>query len=164
MRRDESTPDTRLSDNPLEVTPASIDSLLQLTLGGLPPGRRGLALFARVRYFDLDRRRAGLPEDVAALVEKLTDTETTLTLVNVNQLEPRRLVLQAGAYGEHQILRVECAGRKVEVGAPWVPVVLRPGCGARVSLAVKRHANVPTLAQPPWLGETGRATGRGRSE
>jgi hypothetical protein len=160
MRRDESTPDTRLSDNPLEVTPASVDSLLQLTLGGLPPGRRGLALHARVRYFDLDRRRAGLPEDVAALVEKLTDKETTLTLVNVNQLESRRLVLQGGVYGEHQILALECGGRKLEVGAPWVPIVLGPGCGARISLAVKRHANVPTLAQPPWLGEPGRAGGR----
>ncbi|MGH1559154.1 hypothetical protein ACRAWD_18630 [Caulobacter segnis] len=38
----------------------------------------------RLRWFDPERRRAGVPPDVAALVEKLSDDETVVTLVNTN--------------------------------------------------------------------------------
>jgi len=42
-------------------------------LGGLPTGRDGYPLHCRLALnFDPVRRRAGIPEDVAALVEKLT--------------------------------------------------------------------------------------------
>jgi len=40
-------------------------------MGGLHHGNRTLTLHTRVRYFDPDKRRPGLPADVAALVEKL---------------------------------------------------------------------------------------------
>ena len=59
-------------------------------LGGLPPKHQGEVLHARVRYFDPVRRRPGLPEDVAALVESLTDDSTSLVLVNLNQSELAR--------------------------------------------------------------------------
>ena len=48
------------------------------------PGRPGGLLNARLRYFDPERKRAGVPEDVAALVSELSDTRTTVTLVNLN--------------------------------------------------------------------------------
>jgi hypothetical protein len=149
MRADTSTPDTRLSDNPLGVTPASTDALVQLTMGALPPARRGSLLHARVRYFDPLRHRPGLPDDVAALVETMTDTKTTLSVVNLDPLSARRVVIQGGAYAEHRIESVACEEKVTSVGAASVVVELGPGCGARLTLTKKRHANAPTFAFPP---------------
>src|SRR5256885_6522393 len=103
MRRDETTPDTRLADDPMKSNQASVHALLALTMGGVHPGVGGNSLVARLRYFDAERRRPGLPEDVAALVERLSKDEAVVTLVNVNQLQARTLVVQGGAYGEHQV-------------------------------------------------------------
>jgi hypothetical protein len=76
--------------------------------GGNEPATSGsLAL----RYVDADRRRAGAPEDVAALVDSLEDGRGAVTLVNVNQTEERTTVVQAGAYGEHTVTEVQTAGR-----------------------------------------------------
>ncbi|MCB0188260.1 MAG: hypothetical protein KDE31_28520, partial [Caldilineaceae bacterium] len=83
MRADETAPDTRLSDDPNHINPAVTETLTQLMLGGIPTGRTGATLHCRLRYFDSARRRAGLPEDVGALVEKLSAEETVVTLVNV---------------------------------------------------------------------------------
>ncbi len=73
MRRDPTTPDTRLADDPMAYNPATVGNLVHLMLGGLPPKHQGEVLQARVRYFDPIRRRPGLPEDVAALVDSLRD-------------------------------------------------------------------------------------------
>ena len=102
MRRDRTTPDTRLSDDPMPLNPATVTTLVELTLGGIYPGHRAGPLHCRVRHFDPDRGRAGLPEDVGALVEGLSATGTVLSLVNVNQSEARRLIVQAGGYSEHR--------------------------------------------------------------
>ncbi len=76
IRRDTSTPAKRLADNMLDLNPAATDSMVQLMWGALLPGREGGLLNARLRYFDPDRRRAGVPEDVAALVSELSDSRT----------------------------------------------------------------------------------------
>src|SRR4029079_4961238 len=102
MRQDPTTPDTRLSDDPMKYNTATVDTLGELMLRGFHPGHKGAPLHCRLRYFDPVKRRAGLPEDVAALVEKLTYDEVTITLVNLNQVEARTVVFQAGAYAEHQ--------------------------------------------------------------
>lgn len=86
MREDRTTPDTRLSDDPMQFNPASVSSLIELMMGGIHPGNKGSVLHCRVRYFDPVARRAGIPDDVAALVEKLSADEVTLSLVNLNQL------------------------------------------------------------------------------
>ncbi|MBC7853053.1 MAG: hypothetical protein IAF94_06425, partial [Pirellulaceae bacterium] len=59
IRGDTTTPDTRLADDPLALNPASVESLIELALGGLHPGRSGSSLFCRLRYFDPVQRRAG---------------------------------------------------------------------------------------------------------
>ncbi len=87
MRADTTTPDTRLADDPLKFNPASVNSLIELAMGGVPTNILGTALFCRVRYFDPANRRAGLPEDTAALVESMSAEQFTLKLVNLNQLE-----------------------------------------------------------------------------
>ena len=72
----------------------------------LPAGDCSI-LYSRLRYFDPANRRAGIPEDVAALVERMTDRGTTLTLVNTSQVAVRDVVIQGGSYAEHQIVSVE---------------------------------------------------------
>ena len=64
---DTMTTDTRLSDNTNKYNPATVTSLVHLMLGGLATEHSG-PLHCRVRYFDPARQRAGLPEDVGALV------------------------------------------------------------------------------------------------
>jgi hypothetical protein len=149
MRKDPTTPDTRLADDPMKFNPASVTSLVEQTLGGLMPGKSGSALFCRLRHFDPERRRAGLPEDVAALIEKMTADELTLTLVNLNQLESRTLVVQAGGYAEHQFVAVADGERKRDVNATHFRVRLEPGAGTRLVLRMKRYVNQPTM-RFPW--------------
>jgi hypothetical protein len=149
IRRDTSTPETRLADNTLDFNPASVDALIRLMLGGLPPGRDGGVLNCRLRYFDLVRRRAGVPEDVAALVDELTDRHVGVTLVNLNATEPRTVMVQAGAYGEHQFESVTLGDRTLPINGPLATVCLQPGSGGRLTFTMRRYVNQPTV-MPPW--------------
>jgi len=148
MRADETTPDTRLADDPLKFNPATVTAMLELAMGGIGPGISGGLLHCRLRYFDAAQRRAGLPEDVAALVDRLDDDSTAVTLVNVNQVEARTVVVQAGAYGEHRIVDVTLDGKRQEVDGGSFTARLAPGAGARLVLKMKRYANPPTLVFP----------------
>lgn len=148
MREDETTPDTRLADDPIPFNPATVGNLVNLMLGGLVPKHQGEVLHSRVRYFDPEARRPGLPPDVGALVERLTADEATITLVNLDPSNDRRVVVQAGGYGEHQFLEVAADGRTVPVDRSSLEVRLAPGSGGRLTLRMKRYANPPTLSQP----------------
>ena len=106
VRHDTTPPDRRLADNMLDYNPAATESMVQLMWGALLPGREGGLLNARLRYFDPDRKRAGVPEDVAALVSELSDTRAAVTLINLNVSQPRTVVVQGGGYGEHQLVSV----------------------------------------------------------
>ena len=147
MRQDTTTPDTRLSDDSMGFNPATVRTLIELMLGGLPP-RHGEPLHCRVRYFDPVNRRAGIPEDVAALVETLTDDEVTLTLVNINQVEARAVVVQGGAYAEHQFISAAVDNRVLPLDQPFFTVRLSPGAGSRIVIKMKRYANQPTFIFP----------------
>ncbi len=151
MRNDETTPDTRLADYLLGIMPATTDTLMQLTTGGYFARGRIWVLHSRLRHFDSQRKRAGLPQDVAALVHELAEDSVTVTLVNVNQAEPRELIVQAGGYGEHQFTRLEGVGAPVDLDAKAVAVRLAPGAGQRLTLRMKRYANRPDLSFP-WAG------------
>jgi hypothetical protein len=148
MRLDRSTPDTRLADDPMAYNPATVDALVRLTLGGLPPKHQGEVLQARLRYFNPIGRRPGLPEDVAALVDSVEADSTSVVLVNLNQNEPRTLIVQGGAYGEHRCEQVTLAGTTTPIRGPRFLVRLAPGAGGRLTVAMKRYALTPTLAQP----------------
>src|SRR5437660_25484 len=98
MEADLITPETRLSDDPMAYNPCSVSSLVYLMLGGIRPLYWGRVLHCRIPYFDPDCRRAGIPEDVSALVENLSADETVLTLINLSRTMPRTIILQAGSY------------------------------------------------------------------
>ena len=148
VRRDTTPPERRLADNMLDSNPAATDALVRLMWGALVPGREGGLVNARLRYFDPERRRAGVPEEVAALVSALSDTQTTVTLVNVSRSQRRRVIVQGGAYGEHQLVGVRRGGETTRVDAPLLTVDLDPGCGATLVLEMKRYANTPTIRHP----------------
>jgi hypothetical protein len=148
MRRDSSPPEKRLADNMLSFNPAATASLVQLMWGGLPPGVDGGLVNARLRYFDPARKRAGMPEDVGALVSQLTDREAVVTVVNLNKTEPQTLVMQGGAYGEHQFESVRIGEKTTRIDSALLTVQLNPGSGERLTLRMKRYANPPTVLHP----------------
>ena len=144
---DTTSRDTRLSDNTLQFNTANLTCLTQLMMGAITP-RYGEPLHARVRYFDPGNQRAGIPEDVAALVERMTDTTTTLSLVNLDQSNPKKLVVQTGAYAEHQVTSVELDGETYSQDRPHFTVTLSPGTGSTLTIHHNRYANQPTLNHP----------------
>jgi hypothetical protein len=156
---DKSSPDTRLADNALEFNPASVASLVQLTQGGLhiarpswsptSPFQGGAPLHARLRYFDPVKRRAGLPEDVGALVDTLDARRACVTLVNLNPNRERIVTVQGGAYGEHALTSVSNGAQSIPLQASSFEVRLAPGCGVRLDVAMRRYALPPTL-KFPW--------------
>ena len=148
IRRDTTPPQKRLADNMLDYNPASTESMVQLMWGALLPGREGGLLNARLRYFDPDRRRAGVPEDVAALVSAMSDTRTSVTLVNLNRSQRRTVIVQGGGYGEHQLVSVTLGGKTTAIDSPLLTVQLEPGAGQTLELTMKRYANAPTSLHP----------------
>jgi hypothetical protein len=147
-------------------SPVAFESLVNLTLGGNNLYGSGDVLHSQVRYFDAERRRAGLAEDVAALVEKIEPDSVTLYLSNTSTVGTRRLIVQMGAYGEHQAVSVTAGGRTTRIDAPTFEVRLAPGAGEELKIAVKRYVNDPTLAFPWdrgwWNSQTPPPAARGR--
>ncbi len=131
------------------ASPVAFESLANLTLGAANLYGSGDVLRSQVRYFDADRSRAGLAEDVAALVEKIEPDSVTLTLVNTSQTASRRQIVQMGAYGEHQATSVRQADRTIPLNASHFEVRLAPGTGDTLVIGIKRLANDPTL-RFPW--------------
>ncbi|MBI81902.1 MAG: hypothetical protein CMJ81_01775 [Planctomycetaceae bacterium] len=148
MRADKTTPDTRLADDPMRYNPVAVRSLTELMMGGIHSGKNGITFHCRLRYFDPERRRAGIPEGVAALVEKMTDEEVVVNLVNTNQLDSRILVVQGGAYAEHQFISVTQGNQQIDIDSGHFSVELAPGSGSQLVLKMRRYANQPTLGFP----------------
>ena len=155
---DGTSSDMRLTDSQLEFNPAAIASLTQLMEGGLylqhgswarsSPNQGGMLLFSRLRYFDPERDRAGMPKDVAALVDSWGPDSLTVSLVNINPTLARSVIVQGGAYGEHQIVSVSDGKTTMPVNGTSFPVRLAPGCGARLTIRMQRFANDPSLSFP----------------
>jgi hypothetical protein len=131
--------------------PVATRALIHLTLGGNDPNGSGhgpMPLHTQIRHFDPERRRAGLPEDVAALVTKITPEGIALMLVNTSPFHTRTVTVQAGGYGEHHFDSVKVADRTFPVDAPYVHVRLAPGSGETLTIAMQRYKHQPTLAFP----------------
>ena len=94
------------------------------------------------------RRRAGLPDGVAALVEKIGAEDMTLTMVNTDPVYSHKLVVRMGAYGEHECTLVTSTKGTVKVGNRDFAVELAPGAGETLTIAMKRFAHPPTVGLP----------------
>jgi hypothetical protein len=144
--------------------PVLTETLLQLVTGTPQVLYNGGLLPTRLAYHDADRRRPGLPPDVAALVDVATDEHVRVHLVHIGLKGLRRVVVQAGGFGEHRIDRVtydaaapghpgdpraytaptpELTEHTIEVGGPRVEVDLPPGHRIRLDLHLTPRAYRP---------------------
>jgi hypothetical protein len=101
-----------------ELNPVLTEALVQLTLGAPQIIYNGGLLLCRARFFDCERRRPGLPRDVAALVETLQAERTVVRVVNLSPFDARDMIIQAGAFGEHRFKRVHYSVRRSEYPGP----------------------------------------------
>lgn len=159
QREDTTTPDTRLADGVMDQNPAQVMALMHQTMGAIHIARPswagagsanvgGSPLYARLRYFDPDARRAGLPPDTAALIDRMTADETGVTVVNLSQTRTRTVTVQGGGYGEHRIKDVRIGDARHAVNDSAFTLSLAPGSGARLVLGMERYVNQPTLTFP----------------
>lgn len=151
MADDDTAPDTRLSDDMNPINPAITEGLVRLMLGGIPVGRSAHTLHCRLRYFNAETRRAGLPEHVAALVDEMSDESVSVQLVNLDPVHEKHVVVQGGAYAEHRMGKLEVKdGPTLDVpgdGSAFT-VKLAPGAGGRLTIAQNRYTRQPTFTFP----------------
>ena len=146
--------------------PVRVNGLAQMTMGAPYPSFNGGLLIAAVRYFDIEKARPGLPEDVAALIEKIESGRTVLNLVNLSAFETRKLIVQAGAFGEHEFTEVTfgeqhkdgggnkvLSDEKVNVNKKYFAVELPPATSIKLDMEMRRHVNKPSYAFPWHRGK-----------
>jgi hypothetical protein len=152
-----------------QCNPVTTEALIQLTIGAPQPIYNGGLLMARLRYFDPERRRPGLPKDVAALVETLAADRTVVRLVNLNPHRERTVIVQGGAFGEHRFTAaahavrtsaypgvngaytapdLEQTARTTPVNDARFQVILPPGMEITLDLGTERFVNAPSYALP----------------
>jgi hypothetical protein len=146
-----------IDDNVNPPNPVFTKALTQVMFGAPQTIYNGGILRATVRYFDIDRMRPGLPLDIAALVDELKLDFAGVRLVNTSRHESRKLIVQAGAFGEHQFTSVTYqdgdSKKSVPLDSRYIAVELAPSASIRVGLTMKRFVNDSTYAFP-WHGGT----------
>lgn len=149
LRNDDGNPEDWDVHHWQDKNPVHTEGLIQLTCGGPQIIYHGGLLHTRLRYFDAAARRPGLPADVAALVSALDDESTTVEIVNTSPLHQRELILQAGAFGEHQFTHAQIEDADVwSVNSQHLPLTLPPGRSVKLRLGMRRYAHTPSYQQP----------------
>jgi hypothetical protein len=160
-----------------QLQPVTTEALVQLTMGCPQVIYYGGIPNARLRYFDADRRRPGLPDDLAALVERVVPSgaaapsNVCVTLVNLSPTLQRSVILQAGALGEHRFHTCEAEVSSAPYPAPrgeyaaaiptatvqtlpvnskHLRIELPPATQIRLTLSVDRFTGVPSYALPDF--------------
>jgi hypothetical protein len=128
--------------------PVTLEGLLQLTMGCPSAVYHGGLLHASLRHFDAVERRPGLPEDVAVLVRRVDADGVDVDVVNINPQSERELVIQGGAFAEHEISGVVVNGREEAVGGADLQLGLAPGSGGSLRLQLRRNSRPATYAWP----------------
>ncbi|MXZ19212.1 MAG: hypothetical protein F4Y84_01110 [Caldilineaceae bacterium SB0665_bin_25] len=153
-----------------QLNPVITEALVQLTLGAPQIIYNGGLLHCRLRYYDADRRRPGLPADVAALVSRLEADRTVVELVNLSPYASRTVLLQAGGFGEHrfeavrytkrtsiypgrppayQSPEVEHSTEEENVGDVYLQIELPPATQIELDITTARYVNEPSY-NLPW--------------
>jgi hypothetical protein len=150
MRADDGDPEEWDVHHWQDRNPVHTEALLQLTCGGPQIIYHGGLLHTRLRYFDAAARAPGLPPDVGALVHELGPEHVAVTLANTSPLHERRLLIQAGAFGEHRFTEADAGGERHAVDGGSLRVTLPPGCTIELRLGMRRYAQAPGYRQPEW--------------
>lgn len=144
--------------------PVITKALVQTTMGTPQTIYNGGLLRATVRYFDAGKRLPGLPKDIAALVETLEEDRAVVYLVNLSLIDNHRIIIQAGAFGEHSFTTLSYQDqksngenqskelKKVEINQSYFVVDLPPGTSIRMNIGMHRFVNKPSYAFP-WHKE-----------
>lgn len=138
-----------------ELTPILVEGLAQLTMGGPMHVYHGGLQHTRVRYYDAQAKRPGLPEGVGALVERLTDKSVTLSLVNLDLFNVKEVIIQAGAFGEHCFAEADILDEQDQImetaaaEGKWLKIILEAGAGIKLCIKMNRYVNQPTY-ETPW--------------
>jgi hypothetical protein len=162
-----------------QCNPVVTEALVQLTWGGPQVLYNGGLQQARVRYYDAERRRPGLPDSVAALVSGIDPSATVVELVNLSALQDRTVIVQAGAFAEHIIESVgytRCPDDSwigglydyghgepavtellADIGEPWLTVGLPASTRIRLTLRLSLRSRTPSYATP-FGGDPDRGT------
>jgi len=133
------------------LNPVVTEILSQLTCGAPQQLYNGGLWHARIRYRDPRARRPGLPDEIAALVTGMDAEHVALQLVNLDPVSSRRVLIQAGAYAEHEfgVVRDELTGRHWPIDGRFVEVDLPPAHAVSLRLAQRLRAHPPRLAASP---------------
>ncbi|GGK93799.1 hypothetical protein Sme01_58520 [Sphaerisporangium melleum] len=89
------------------LNPVVTEVLTQLVAGAPQMLYNGGLPLAQLRWADADRGRPGLPDQVAALVERLDGDTVTVRVLNLHASATRTLSITGGGYGEHPITAAE---------------------------------------------------------
>ena len=155
IRHDRTQPAERDAHHWQQRNPVVLEGLVQLMLGSPNHIYHGGLLHCRLFYYDPQRKRPGLPPDVAALVDKITPEGVSVHLVNLHPSRSREVILKAGAFGEHEFTEVRYGDETTRVERALFQVRLRPGAAGRLQIGMKRFVNRPSYAFP-WHVPTGR--------
>jgi hypothetical protein len=153
-----------------QSNPVVTEALVQLTWGGPQVLYNGGLQQARVRYYDADRQRPGLPPSVAALVSSIEPHATVIDLVNLDSEQASSVIVQAGAFAEHTIETARYTAcpddswlgslydyghgepsvveRRAGVGGPWLTVELPASTRVTLTLDMSMHTRTPSYATP----------------
>jgi hypothetical protein len=153
-----------------QCNPVVTEALVQLTWGGPQVIYNGGLQQARVRYYDADRRRPGLPASVAALVSSIDPQATIVDLVNLDPEQDRTVIVQAGAFAQDTIEAVAytaCTDRSwigglydyghgdpavteqhADVRAPWLTIRLPASTRIRLTLTLGLRTRKPSYTTP----------------
>ncbi|MBM3934610.1 MAG: hypothetical protein FJ319_09970 [SAR202 cluster bacterium] len=171
-REEQRTVEELVKVNYCPPNPVVTKGLTQVMFGAPHNVYNGTLLRATVRYFDADRKRAGLPQDVAALVDEIKADKVGVNLVNLSRSETRNVILQAGAFGEHSFTEIRGGAggwvlgtgvsdltqhptpstqHPLAVHGQYFTVTLPPSTSIRLEAGMKRFVNKPSYAHP-WHG------------
>jgi len=144
-----------IAENHEAGNPVATKALTNLALGAPQAIYNGGLVRATVRYYDATRQRPGLPDDVAAFVDKLGSDHAGIHLVNTSTDTTRSLIVQAGAFGEHSFTNVSVRdgdSEQVSVNGKYFSVTLPPSTAVEIDTGMARFVNMPSYAFP-WHGD-----------
>jgi hypothetical protein len=135
------------------LNPVVSEGMVQMAMGTPAALYNGGLLQTHLFYFDPHRQRPGLPEHVAALVDRASNDSVRVHLVNTNPVEAVPVVLQAGAFGEHRfgeaLFDANGLSQQVAVDGRHLRVDLGPAVSLVIELSLTRYAHRPSYGRPP---------------
>ena len=119
-----------------EFNPVYFEGLAQLLFGAPMHISHGGLQHGKVRYFDWEKLRPGLPDDVAAMVDQVSADALRVVVANLNTSQSRVLILQAGSFGENRFETVTITGddgssSTHDVKSQWLTLDLAAGSFSR---------------------------------